>query len=309
MMSISGRMVQTLGSKFSSLTLKNSATPLVAAKANFFTDRTLEAKLPEKPQSAFSSFVKAEFPALKSQNPNASAPEIIKKVAEKFKALPASQKDALLADSKKRSDAYKQELLKLKKSPDGMKLLEERRKATHSKSIKSLQAKIRKIKREAKRPSAKSANAYMTYVQANIAKFQGAKATDRMKQAGQSWKNLSESEKQAFRDQALKAKAESAKTMKDWEAKNKTSVEQIETLQKKIVDLRKMIRKDPNAPKPKKIRKKAKKVKKVVKKKVKKAKKKVVAKKKKVVAKKKAVKKTAKKATKKPAKKAVKARA
>jgi len=308
MMSISGRMVQTLGSKFSSLTLKNSATPLVAAKANFFTDRALETKLPERPPSAFSSFVKAEFPALKSQNPNASAPEVMKKVAERFKALPVSKKEALLADSKKRSDAYKQELLKLKKSPDGMKLLEERRKATHSKSIKSLQAKIRKIKREAKRP-AKAGNAYSTYVQANIAKFQGAKASDRMKQAAQSWKNLSESEKQAFRDQALKAKAESAKTMKDWETKNKTSVEQIETLQKKIVDLRKMIRTDPNAPKPKKIRKKAKKVKKVVKKKVKKAKKKVVAKKKKVVAKKKAVKKTAKKTTKKPAKKAVKARA
>lgn len=235
-----------------------------------------------------------------------NAAEIMKIIAGKYNALPQSQKEVMKSHSQKAIDSYKQAIEKLKGTKEGQKLLEERRKETHGKRIKTLKRQIRSIKREANFPK-KSGNGMTMFIQSKYDTFSpGAKATVRLSEGCRAWKSLSESEKQAFRNKAEEANTQATKVITEWKAKNQAANEEIEKAKKRISELRKLIRTDPNAPKPKPKRPKkvAKKIKKkpVPKKKAKKVvkkaapKKKAVAKKaKKVVAKKAAPKKVAKK--------------
>ena len=111
------------------------------------------------------------------------------------------------------------------------------------------------------------------------------------------------------RSNAEEARNQSTKVVTEWKAKNQAANEEIEKAKKRITELRKLIRTDPNAPKskPKRPKKVANKIKKkpVPKKKTKKVVKKAAPKKKAVAKKAKAKKDVAKRAApKKVAKKA-----
>lgn len=92
---------------------------------------------------------------------------------------------------------YKAEMEKIKSTPEGQALLQEKSKNLVDKKIRGLKSKITKIKNETNCPK-RPGSAMTAFVKANFDQFRGSKATEKLKDASAAWKNLSESEKSKY---------------------------------------------------------------------------------------------------------------
>ena len=93
-MALTGRLVNSLSCKFTSLSLKT--TFVGSSKATIFTDQSLAAtsvQLPKRPINPFVMFTQNQMANLKAQaGANAQVSEYTKLAAVKYRALPESEK-------------------------------------------------------------------------------------------------------------------------------------------------------------------------------------------------------------------------
>ena len=87
---------------------------------------------------------------------------------------------------------------KIKSTPEGQALLKEKSKNLVDKKIRGLKSKITKIKNETNCPK-RPGNPMTAFVKANFDQFRSSKASEKLKEAGMAWKNLSESEKSKYK--------------------------------------------------------------------------------------------------------------
>ena len=92
---------------------------------------------------------------------------------------------------------YKAEMEKIKASPEGQALLQEKSKTLVDKKIRGLKTKITKIKNETNFPK-RTGNGLSAFFKENFDRFSGSKVSDKMKEAAVAWKSMSESDKSKY---------------------------------------------------------------------------------------------------------------
>ena len=92
---------------------------------------------------------------------------------------------------------YKAEMEKIKSTPEGQALLQEKSKDSVDKKIRGLKSKITKIKNETNYPK-KPGTPMTAFMKVNYDQFSGSKASEKFKDGVAAWKNLSESEKSKY---------------------------------------------------------------------------------------------------------------
>ena len=92
---------------------------------------------------------------------------------------------------------YKAEMEKIKSTPEGQALLQEKSKEFVDKKIRGLKRKITKIKNETNYPK-RPGTAMTAFLKANYNQFCSSKASEKLREGVAAWTNLSESEKSKY---------------------------------------------------------------------------------------------------------------
>ncbi|NXW33681.1 TFAM factor, partial [Phaetusa simplex] len=172
---------------------------------------------PKRPLTAYFRFLKENRPAFRQKNPEMSNMELVKKIAGAWKELPASQKqvyeDARKTDWQKYSEqlaAYKAQLTPAQAAA----LKEERRKRLAKR--RSFRAKREMtVLGKPKRPR----SGFNIFVSENFQESEGVSPVAKLKQLFDSWRKLSNSQKQPYLQLAEDDKVRYENEMKSWEAK------------------------------------------------------------------------------------------
>ena len=256
--------------------LNSGTAPLVGFKAEFFTtnhtlyNASAPPTLPKRPMTAYFLFAQEERPKVAKSYPSAELGQIAKELGKRYKSLSEGQKQPYVELSQKNLASYKQEMDALKKTEEGKILLEGSRTEKIEKKMKKAKAKIVKIKKTTNYP--KKTLAYGEFLKDYIAKTTNPdlKITERFSQAVLAWKNLSEPNKQKYKNKAETDNNNLSQRIGTWETANPDAVMELKDLKEQLAKLRKIL--NPPEPKmkevkkPKVVKKVAKKPKKVVKK-------------------------------------------
>ena len=248
----------------------NSGTaPLLGFKANFFTTNQIlynvsaPPTLPKRPMTAYFLFAQEERPKVTKLYPSSELGQIAKELGKRYKSLSEHQKQPYVELSQKNLASYKKEMDALKKTEEGKILLEGSRTEKIEKKMKKAKAKMAKIKKTTNYP--KKTLAYGEFLKDYITKTsQDLKITERFSQAVLAWKNLSEPNKQKYKNKAETDNNDLSQRIGSWETANPDAVMELKDLKEQLAKLRKIL--NPPEPKKKEVLKKPKVVKKVAKK-------------------------------------------
>jgi len=276
MMSLSNKVLFDISSRLSGMVLKNSSGAMAPyiSNSSFSTTNHLELShpsMPKKPLSSYFRYMQEIRPMVERQNPNLKMVEVSKVIAQKYKELPVTRKEALneayLVDKKN----YLQQFEKFKNTPEGKEILEKMKQEGKEKKLQKSKTALSKLKTDLGKP-VRYPMAYNLFV-VDYYKKGGAKGvvTNAAKEVAEKWKNLGEMQKAPYVKKSNELKAQYEKDLAAWEAKQGTEgMAKIEQMEKKVVsarnDVKGVVPKPKAKPKKKVVAKKVAKPKKVVKK-------------------------------------------
>ncbi|NXS72681.1 TFAM factor, partial [Pandion haliaetus] len=172
---------------------------------------------PKRPMAAYFRFVKENHSAFRQKNPEASNIELVKKIADAWKELPASQKQVYEEARKTDWQRYKEQLAAYKAQltpAQAAALREEKRKRLAKR--RSFRAKRElTVLGKPKRPR----NGFNIFVSENYEESEGISPAAKLKQLFDAWRKLSSSQKQPYLQLAEDDKVRYVNEMKSWEAK------------------------------------------------------------------------------------------
>ncbi|XP_066098558.1 transcription factor A, mitochondrial [Saccopteryx bilineata] len=170
---------------------------------------------PKKPMSSYVRFSKEKLPIFKAQNPDARNSELIKKIAELWRTLPDSEKkiyeDAYKADWQ----AYKEEINRIQEqlTPTQRVSLEKELIQKRSKKKSIMKKRELTLLGKPKRPR----SAYNIYVAERFQEAKDGTVQLKLKSVNESWKNLSNSQKQVYIQLAEDDKNRYYNEIESWE--------------------------------------------------------------------------------------------
>ena len=187
--------------------MKSGTASSLGCKADFFTDQTLYnavaplQTLPKKPLSSYILFSQDERPKVTGLYPSMKVGQVAKELGKRYKSLSESQKQPYVELSQKNSASYKEAMAAFKKTDEGKLFLEESRKKKIEKKMKKSKARITTIKRTTSYP--KRSLSMALFLGDHISRSNpNLKITERFGQAILAWKNLSEPNKQLYKNKA-----------------------------------------------------------------------------------------------------------
>ncbi|XP_055652236.1 transcription factor A, mitochondrial [Falco peregrinus] len=172
---------------------------------------------PKRPMSAYFRFLKEHHAAFRQKNPEASSMEVIKKIADAWKALPVSQKQAYEEARKTDWQKYQEQMASYKAQltpAQAAALKEERRKRLAKR--RSFKAKRElTVLGKPKRPR----SGFNIFVSENFKESEGVSPVAKLKQLFDAWQKLSSTQKQPYLQLAEDDKVRYENEMRSWEAK------------------------------------------------------------------------------------------
>ncbi|NXS55193.1 TFAM factor, partial [Brachypteracias leptosomus] len=175
------------------------------------------AERPKRPLTAYFRFLKENHSAFRQKNPEMNSVALVKKLADAWKELPASQKQAYEEARKTDWERYKEQLAayKAQLTPAQAAALKEERKKRLAKR-RSFRAKRElTVLGKPKRPR----SGFNIFVSEHFQESEGISPVGKLKQLFDAWRKLSSSQKQPYLQLAEDDKVRYENEMKAWEAK------------------------------------------------------------------------------------------
>ncbi|NWR28150.1 TFAM factor, partial [Tachuris rubrigastra] len=172
---------------------------------------------PKRPLTAYFRFLKENRPAFREKNPEASAVDLIKKLAVAWKELPPSQKQVYEEARKTEWQRYGEQMAKYKAqlTPVQVEALKEERRRRLARR-RSIQAKKElTMLGKPKRPR----SGLNIFVSENFQESEGISPMAKLKKLFDAWQKLPTSQKQPYLQLAEDDKVRYENEMKSWEAK------------------------------------------------------------------------------------------
>ncbi|NXK05749.1 TFAM factor, partial [Herpetotheres cachinnans] len=172
---------------------------------------------PKRPMAAYFRFLKENRSVFRQKNPEMSSMELVKKIADAWKELPVSQKQAYEEARKTDWQRYKEQLAAYKAQltpAQAAALKEERRKRLAKR--RSFKAKRElTVLGKPKRPR----SGFNIFVSENFQESEGISPVAKLKQLFDTWRKLSSTQKQPYLQLAEDDKVRYENEMKSWEEK------------------------------------------------------------------------------------------
>ncbi|XP_029885825.1 transcription factor A, mitochondrial isoform X1 [Aquila chrysaetos chrysaetos] len=172
---------------------------------------------PKRPLTAYFRFLKENHSAFRQKNPEVTNMELIKKIADAWKELPASQKQVYEASRQTDWQRYKEQLAAYKAQltpAQAVALKEERRKQLAKRRSFRAKRELTMLGKP-KRPR----TGFNIFVSENFQESEGISPAAKLKQLFDTWRKLSSSQKQPYLQLAEDDKVRYVNEMKSWEAK------------------------------------------------------------------------------------------
>ncbi|XP_010578303.1 PREDICTED: transcription factor A, mitochondrial [Haliaeetus leucocephalus] len=172
---------------------------------------------PKRPLTAYFRFMKENHSAFRQKNPEVTNMELIKKIAEAWKELPASQKQVYEESRKADWQRYKEQLAAYKAQLTPVQaaaLKEEKRKQLAKRRLFRAKRELTMLGKP-KRPR----SGFNIFVSENFQESEGISPMAKLKQLFDAWRKLSSSQKQPYLQLAEDDKVRYVNEMKSWEAK------------------------------------------------------------------------------------------
>merc|ERR1711881_433218 len=153
-----GKMQQvatkTMISGMGMLNMRVPATSGLLTKSNLFTGYALDAQtsLPKRPMSPFFLYINEVRPRIVAQNPGLKMKEVPAIAKAQYERLSASKKGELAATFAAAKVEYKKEFDRVASTPEGMKLIEEKKKGLAKKPLLRAKRDLAKLTESLKKP-------------------------------------------------------------------------------------------------------------------------------------------------------------
>ncbi|NXD78355.1 TFAM factor, partial [Halcyon senegalensis] len=172
---------------------------------------------PKRPLSAYFRFVKENHSAFKQKNPEVKSMDLVKKIADAWKQLPASQKQVYEEARKTDWQRYKEQLAayKAQLTPAQAAALKEERRRRLAKRRSFRVKRELTVLGKPKRPR----SGFNIFVSENFQESEGISPVAKMKHLLHAWQKMSSSQKQPYLQLAEDDKVRYENEMKSWEAK------------------------------------------------------------------------------------------
>ncbi|NWW95986.1 TFAM factor, partial [Rhynochetos jubatus] len=172
---------------------------------------------PKRPLTSYFRFLKENRAAFRQRNPEMTNMELVKTIADAWKELPASQKQAYEEARRTDWELYEKQLAayKAQLSPGQAAALKEERSKVLAKR-RSFKAKRElTVLGKPKRPR----SSFNIFVSENFQESEGVSPAAKLKQLLDVWRNMSSSQKQPYLQLAEDDKVRYENEIRSWEAK------------------------------------------------------------------------------------------
>lgn len=170
---------------------------------------------PKKPMSSYLRFSTEHLPRFKAQYPELRLIDLVRKIAAVWRDLPEEERKVYETDFKAEWEKYQEAVTRFREklSPSQLKLLEKDLKQKRLKRKAILRKKELSVLGKPKRPR----SAYNIYVSESFPENKEKTVQAKMRNINQTWKTLSDEEKQAYIQLAKVDKIRYNNEMKTWE--------------------------------------------------------------------------------------------
>jgi len=220
----------------------NTLPPVNLVSNRHFSAAPAPVEIPKKPNTPWVSFFKANLPEYRKNNPGAKVSDLMSKMGEEWKKLPAYKKDPMVAQ-------YEAEKLKYQRLMDKVpEEVKERAKADKRqkkaiKSTRSAAVELRDMLESLGKPK-RPLTGYVLFIKDRRARLTASERqktpTDVIKMFGEEWKGMSEAQKQPYLDKYENLKAQHDRAMEKWTEKmsREGKMAGILAAQARVADLR-----------------------------------------------------------------------
>lgn len=209
------------------LTMTSATTPgnlvvnLAGPSNRLFSAAAPLLEIPKKPNTPWVNFFKDNLPEYRKNNPGAKVSDLMSKISEEWKKLPAQKKDPMVAQYE--ADKVKYQKL-MDKVPDELKqkAKAEKRQKKAIASGRSAVVELKDMLESLGKPK-RPLSGYMLFSQDRRARMTASERqkspSDLVKMFAAEWKGMSDAQKQPYLDKYEKLKAEHDRVMEKWTAK------------------------------------------------------------------------------------------
>jgi len=204
-----------------SATMKPGNISVNLASNRQFSAAPSPAEIPKRPNTPWVMFFKANLPEYRKKHPGAKVSDLMSKMSEEWKNLPAHKKGPMVAQ-------YEAEKVKFQKLMDKVpeevkeKAKEEKRQKKAFTSGRNAAAELKAMLERLGKPK-RPLTGYMLFSKDRRARMTASELQksppDIIRMLGAEWKGLPEAQKQPYNDKYEKLKAEHDRVMEKWTEK------------------------------------------------------------------------------------------
>jgi len=209
------------------LTMTSATSPgnlvvnLAGPSNRLFSAAAPPLEIPKKPNTPWVNFFKDNLPEYRKNNPGAKVSDLMSKISEEWKKLPAQKKDPMIAQYEAEKVKYQKLMDKV---PDELKqkAKAEKRQKKAIASGRSAVVELKDMLESLGKPK-RPLSGYMLFSQDRRARMTASERqkspSDLVKMFAAEWKGMSDAQKQPYLDKYEKLKAEHDRVMETWTAK------------------------------------------------------------------------------------------
>ena len=172
-------------------------------------------KLPKKPPTKYALFLQENFARVQARlGPGSGGPAVMPELAKEWHSLSDEEKDQLEQKCAKMKEDYKQQVIEFGKGLTDQELsfLKEKR----GQKMQQLAKEIRQLLGYPKRPI----SSYFRFAQENLGELEGEPVVERVKVLGQKWRDMTDEQKEVYKEGSRKEHEKYKKDVAEWKQKH-----------------------------------------------------------------------------------------
>lgn len=179
-------------------------------------------KLPMKPPTAYTLFLKENFSRVQAQlSPGSGGPAVLSELAKEWNSLSNEEKNQLEQKCAKMKEEYKEQVINFGKglTDQERSFLQEKR----GPKMKQLAKEMRQLLEYPKRPL----SPYFRFAQKHVGELENEPPVERMKVLGQKWREMTDEEKKVYNEETGEALEKYKKDVAEWKQKHPEAVQMV----------------------------------------------------------------------------------
>lgn len=172
-------------------------------------------KLPKKPPTKYTLFLQENYARVQAQlSPGSGGPAVMSELAKEWNSLSNEEKDQLEQKCAKMKEDYKLQVIEFGKGLTDQELsfLKEKR----GQKMQKLAKEMRQLLGYPKRPI----SSYFRFTQENLGELENEPLVERVKVLGQKWREMTDDEKEVYKEESRKEHEKYKKDVAEWKQKH-----------------------------------------------------------------------------------------